>query len=458
MKKIFTLMTLLFTVVGAANAQKDLSLAAGWNTAIEDVTLTGEVEFNYKNSYAAVNLISEPITIGEGEGEYASYALEFEADAESNSFQFNISYDAGEGYKEGYSGGLSSYKPGALIPEGTKTIKKIALQACNKENLGRVVIKSFYLIDKKGNKVATNYEVPPSWAADVVTPITKGTMSFTAGGQWNFGSLKGCADIELPVTITVNADALPDGVQLNIWTDEPAGEDVRHEYRGWGAGSPKTFSVDIEPNEDGATIQGIDIQNAVAQDPFKIKNLTATITPFRWVRVGDAGYSTFSSTKPVSVDGIVTAYAAKYNGTSVTLTEVTEVPANTGVIIEASKGDYKAPVIESATAINENDLLVSDGSVVGNGNIYVLANGDEGVGFYKLKVGDKVPAGKAYLVITATSRDFFSLNGDDETTGISEVGKTEDAKDNVYYNIAGQRVAQPKNGLYIVNGKKVILK
>ena len=46
----------------------------------------------------------------------------------------------------------------------------------------------------------------------------------------------------------------------------------------------------------------------------------------------------------------------------------------------------------------------------------------------------------------------------DETTGISEVmGNTEKAS-GIYYDLQGRRIAQPQKGLYIVNGKKVVLK
>ena len=68
----------------------------------------------------------------------------------------------------------------------------------------------------------------------------------------------------------------------------------------------------------------------------------------------------------------------------------------------------------------------------------------------------KVPAGKGYLKVAAGAPDFLGFDG--ETTGIADVrGKMEDVRGE-YYNLAGQRVAQPTNGLYIVNGKKVILK
>ena len=140
------------------------------------------------------------------------------------------------------------------------------------------------------------------------------------------------------------------------------------------------------------------------------------------------------------------------------MTPVTEIPANAGVIIEATEDTYKVPVIESAAPITSvNDLLVSNGSVTADGHHYALGKKDSIVGFAKVKSGVTIPTGKAYLYIETppTSRDFIGF--DDETTGIESV-KQQAKADNQYFNLAGQRVAQPTKGLYIVNGKKVILK
>ena len=51
----------------------------------------------------------------------------------------------------------------------------------------------------------------------------------------------------------------------------------------------------------------------------------------------------------------------------------------------------------------------------------------------------------------------ISLNFDDESTGIGSV-KSEEVKAKSYFNLSGQRVTAPQKGLYIVNGKKVIIK
>ena len=117
-------------------------------------------------------------------------------------------------------------------------------------------------------------------------------------------------------------------------------------------------------------------------------------------------------------------------------------------------GNYSLPFAASAAALSENELQVSDGSVTGNGSIYVLANKNENPGFYKLANGEKVPAGKAYLTKAGNAPEFLPLDGN--TTGIETV-KSIEAKGE-FFNLAGQRVAQPAKGLYIVNGKKVIFK
>ena len=179
---------------------------------------------------------------------------------------------------------------------------------------------------------------------------------------------------------------------------------------------------------------------------YEVKNLCS-------VTVGSAGWTTFSYNKPIGLGG-VTAYTAKLMGNYVKLTKVTAAPAKTAVIIEAEPGTYKIPTLESAADLSDNDLLYSDGSIVGDGTIYVLSKQNGEVGFYKLADAVTVPAGKGYLKVAAGAPDFIGFGG--ETTGI-ETAKTVKANGE-YYNLAGQRVAQPTKGLYIVNGKKVIIK
>jgi hypothetical protein len=86
-----------------------------------------------------------------------------------------------------------------------------------------------------------------------------------------------------------------------------------------------------------------------------------------------------------------------------------------------------------------------------------LAKKNGVVGFYKVATTSEVPAWKIYLQIpaaTAPAPEFLAIEGN--TTAIEAV-KAVEAKGE-FFNIAGQRVAQPQKGLYIVNGKKVIFK
>ena len=83
--------------------------------------------------------------------------------------------------------------------------------------------------------------------------------------------------------------------------------------------------------------------------------------------------------------------------------------------------------------------------------MYILANGADGVGFYKAE--GTIPAGKAYFQSTSGVKAFF-FDGDD-ATGISNVDANLNANDAIY-NIAGQRVQKMQKGINIINGKKVL--
>ena len=218
-------------------------------------------------------------------------------------------------------------------------------------------------------------------------------------------------------------------------------------------------TLNIALDEDGIGICDISDKAKLRINAIKRSSGSGIVTDLlvefkpRTVTVGTAGYTTFSPDLNVRATG-VTAYAAKYENGKLNLTAVTEVPAGAGIIIEAAEGSYDLPVIESADAL-DNDLLVSDGTVTGNGNIFALANGTQGVGFYKVANGQAVPAGKAYLNIAAEAREFIGFGG--EATGIKMVENAA-ANNGEVFNLAGQRVAQPTKGLYIMNGKKVVIK
>ena len=115
-----------------------------------------------------------------------------------------------------------------------------------------------------------------------------------------------------------------------------------------------------------------------------------------------------------------------------------------------------APVSENALIGTLSPTYVSNPSGFTN-------FGMSGSKFVPMEAG-VVRANKAYLqvdnkdITTGSESRSLQVIFDEETTGISNVEITKpEVKDNVYYNLNGQRVANPSKGLYIVNGKKVII-
>lgn len=85
---------------------------------------------------------------------------------------------------------------------------------------------------------------------------------------------------------------------------------------------------------------------------------------------------------------------------------------------------------------------------------YVLSGTD----LYKVNSAVSLKPFRAYFTIPGNAGARIALNFDDETTGINEVrGKMEDVR-GVYYDMQGRRVVQPTKGLYIKDGKKVMIK
>ena len=170
-----------------------------------------------------------------------------------------------------------------------------------------------------------------------------------------------------------------------------------------------------------------------------------------------AGYATLGYAAALNLTNIE-AYTAAVSGDKVVLSSVKnkKIPANTGIILEGS-GDVTIPLTTEATdEITDNQLLVSDGTVTGDGStIYVLANGTSGVGFYLVEDGSAITAGKAYLISGSGARQFIGFG--DNATSIDNIEHSTPHIEQ-YYDLQGRRVAQPTKGLYIVNGKKVIIK
>lgn len=157
-----------------------------------------------------------------------------------------------------------------------------------------------------------------------------------------------------------------------------------------------------------------------------------------------------------SVEGL-TAYIVPSIEGLINLQAVKKIPAGTGVVVAGEPKTYNVPVIAPADAdpVGVNLLIgvTSNHSAV-EGD-YVLAYRSNVRGFFQAEDDLEIPAGKAYLHIgESDARSFLPLNY--ETTGIGALLMNNEKVKKEIFSLSGQRVSQPKKGLYIVNGKKVI--
>ena len=192
------------------------------------------------------------------------------------------------------------------------------------------------------------------------------------------------------------------------------------------------------------------------------------------ITVSSAGLATYTPTVPLDFSSAsnITAYKAAVSGTAITLTKVTTVAAGEGVLLRGKAGEETTEAIAvatSATTANAgNEFVPVTGEIDqlaetdGDYTNFVLNKVDGVVGFYKAN-NTHVAAGKAYLKVltstlgTETGKSMKLVFGD-ETTGITEVSNAAKASDKAYYTLSGQRVNAPVKGLYLHNGKKVIIK
>lgn len=192
-------------------------------------------------------------------------------------------------------------------------------------------------------------------------------------------------------------------------------------------------------------------QKAIQLYKFVADEEGATVT------ITDAGYATYCSEKDLDFSNTgLTAYKAAIADTEVSFSEVKQVPAGQGVLLKGAKGTYSVPVAANAAALTGNALIgVTEQTTVNESGIFVLLNGDSGVGFYKTTANAfTVGAHTAYIpALPNSSRDFIAV---DETTAIKAVESQQ--QDGEIYNLAGQRVAKAQKGLYIIGGKKVVIK
>lgn len=180
---------------------------------------------------------------------------------------------------------------------------------------------------------------------------------------------------------------------------------------------------------------------------------------------GAAGYLTWVATADIDfsqTDGVTAYQITGATAEKVTAEEVAGVPQGAAVLLKGNGTVTLKRTTGVAPLAGNKMLACTDASVTGmtgsetSTDIYVLGNGGSGLGFYMLR--NTLQAGRGYLRINGAAGGAKpSFVGFEETTGICATAADADG-DGAYYTLQGIRVTKPQRGVYIRNGRKVIVK
>ena len=359
----------------------------------------------------------------------------------------------------------------------------------------------------------TAWQIETGTVTDGVRDITKvirnAAVSDAAATDWTGGSAisisqeyTGAPDgyfIDVNST-TINAQQWLYGVPAGVYTIKAATRSIATTDKGYlfvnknGEGDIATVNINHDGNTGGALGNGWS-WSEVTFTLTETSNLligfyVPTLETGQWAgcddwhlykvesvsaTVGANGYTTFAS--PYALDLTDTnrpeglkAYKATLTGTTLSFTKLNQtVPAGTGLLLlgETNGGTYNIPVVASGDDVTNALVGVTSDTPLQsteNGTYYFVmkkaTSSSDALTFAPLSTSTEVtiPAGKAYVALdTSTGARSLTVAFDDEATGIKSIDG-EGIMVNGFYNLNGQRVENPAKGLYIVNGKKVIMK
>lgn len=266
-------------------------------------------------------------------------------------------------------------------------------------------------------------------------------------------------DDEVLITLYNNADETQVFATAKMGRDLEAGQSVtvnlKAELNIAGVSGTVTYYVKENVSNNSEYV--------VSTEAYK-KETTVDLT------IGEEGWATYSGDKALSLancEGLKAYVVTTVEDGVAKLAEVTEIPANTGVLLQGAEGAYTADIIDSAEAPEQNLLSASlYGTEVSEysydapyGKTYVFGKSSDGkIGFVKGSEGYVVPAGKAYLVYdegeTGEAREFIPLE-DGTTTAIDALTAERTAQ---VYNLRGQQVGAAYKGIVVKNGRKYLNK
>jgi len=187
--------------------------------------------------------------------------------------------------------------------------------------------------------------------------------------------------------------------------------------------------------------------------------------------IGSTGYTTYVSDRVLDLANLPESLEAFYvtasdvKESTVGLTKATTaIEAGTGLILKGNAGTYNIYFEETGAELDGNLLVgcLEQTVLPVNADYYVLSKNKETgeAEFQSLaSMGATIPAGKAYLNASGAGARLAIVFGDEgNATSIDAIDDASRMSDGAIYNLQGQKVEKAAKGLYIINGKKVVIK
>ena len=223
-----------------------------------------------------------------------------------------------------------------------------------------------------------------------------------------------------------------------------------------------TWTSEFSSGESTVTFTTHNKARITQADVTYVEVVAVTGNAYNWITFCNGSALDFTGSD-------VTAYVVTgTSGTALEKTEVGAVAANTPLMINATAGTHYVKKAATGTDYSATNCLKQgeDAAVDAEGGksryILTLRDGKAAFAIIDNEYSPTVPSDKAYLEIedggAGAARSFFFLDDEGETTSLNEVRGLKAEVRGDFYDLSGRKVAQPTKGLYIVNGRKVVIK
>lgn len=310
-----------------------------------------------------------------------------------------------------------------------------------RDDAAELPIEATYICHKVGEKYvfANNSGTYLTWRGNATTDCTNGNKGYTTSYDADYNTFTVAANPNVFGCLSFGAKRDHDAHTQSYYIVTKTGSFQK-------AGFDNYYD---ENNSSAFTFEEVTYPNTINFNAAQNIN-------------GVSHIATFSAPFATIIPEGVKAYYVSAKGTEATMTAIDAqaIPANQGVILTSESGAAATMVPaagETAATITGNQLGHSAGAAktLTAGEGYILGNGTEGIAFYPCKAGS-LPINKAYLLGNGESSAIV-MNFGNAVTGINTIAAPASAKAPIF-DLSGRRVVKATKGLYIQNGKKVIVK